>query len=271
MSNTISFNVDMSEEGIAQAISYLTRLSLNSSAAVLTVAAPAVTVAETPANANTAPAGADPEEEFNQNAPAVDSAGTPWDGRIHSENKTLNKDKTWRNKRGVDPAIVSQVMDELRGVSATGVPEAARQIVSQSPDVPAPAVSAPPAPPAPVAPPPAPPAPAADVRYKHGDQFFTYAQLKSADWTDEQINSLERETAAPAPGPAPTPAAAMTFAEVMYKINTTGMSISDVVNPKVAEIAARMGKPEVTSIALLASPANAAILSAVVSALWPSA
>lgn len=270
MSNTISFNVDMSEEGIAQAISYLTRLSLNSSATIITVA---VEAAENLENANTTQAVADPEEEFNQNAPAVDSAGIPWDGRIHSENKTTNKDGTWRNKRGVDPAIVAQVMDELRGAPApVGIHEAATKPVESFTTTPAPiAAATPPAPPAPVAPPPAPPAPAAEVRYKHGDQFFTYAQLKSADWTDEQINSLERETAAPAPGPTPAPAAAMTFAEVMYKVNTSGMSISDVVNPKVAEIAARMGKPEVTSIALLASPANAAILSAVVPALWPSA
>lgn len=50
----------------------------------------------------------------NTNAPAVDSAGIPWDERIHSKNKGLNADGTWRKKRGVTANDVTNVENELK-------------------------------------------------------------------------------------------------------------------------------------------------------------
>ncbi len=45
----------------------------------------------------------------------LDSRGLPWDGRIHSETRTMNKDGSWRAKRGVnDEAMVKRVEAELR-------------------------------------------------------------------------------------------------------------------------------------------------------------
>lgn len=52
----------------------------------------------------------------------VDKNGLPWDGRIHSETKSLNKGGTWRNKRGVEAAFMQQVEAELRHVQNLPIP-----------------------------------------------------------------------------------------------------------------------------------------------------
>nr|MBA4203225.1 hypothetical protein [Ralstonia sp.] len=49
----------------------------------------------------------------------LDSAGLPWDGRIHASTKTKNKtDGTWRAKRDLDLALKAGVEAELRQVLA---------------------------------------------------------------------------------------------------------------------------------------------------------
>lgn len=45
----------------------------------------------------------------------VDADGFPWDARIHASSQALNADGTWRRKRGVEDALVSEVTAELRG------------------------------------------------------------------------------------------------------------------------------------------------------------
>lgn len=46
----------------------------------------------------------------------LDSAGQPWDGRIHASSRAkLVKTGTWKPKRGVDPALVAQVQAEHAG------------------------------------------------------------------------------------------------------------------------------------------------------------
>lgn len=85
--------------------------------------------------------------------PSVDSAGLPWDARIHSESKATVADGTWRKRRGVDPELVKHVEAELRGEPA--VTEASASVPTPPP--PAPAPEAPVT--ADVPPVPAPPAP----------------------------------------------------------------------------------------------------------------
>lgn len=48
-------------------------------------------------------------------APGVqlDSAGTPWDSRIHSSSKAFVADGTWRLRRNLDPNILAAVKAEL--------------------------------------------------------------------------------------------------------------------------------------------------------------
>lgn len=69
----------------------------------------------------------------------LDSAGLPWDERIHASTKTKIANGQWKSKRGLnDPAFVKRVEDELRGVASAPTPPAA------------PVPSVPAAPPAPV-------------------------------------------------------------------------------------------------------------------------
>lgn len=56
----------------------------------------------------------------------LDSAGCPWDARIHTSNKATIGDGTWRKKPGVDPTLFESVKAELMGnvpaaPAATGV------------------------------------------------------------------------------------------------------------------------------------------------------
>lgn len=52
----------------------------------------------------------------------LDKNGLPWYGRIHSESKSKNKDGSWRNRRGVDAAVIAQIEAELRAaLAAPGV------------------------------------------------------------------------------------------------------------------------------------------------------
>jgi hypothetical protein len=69
----------------------------------------------------------------------LDSDGLPWDARIHSSSRQLlAKTQQWKRKRGVQPVLVTRVVEELR--QALGVPA---PVVEAAP---APVVEAAPAP-----------------------------------------------------------------------------------------------------------------------------
>lgn len=99
-----------------------------------------------------ADANQDDDGSQNDNAPEADANGFPWDGRIHSSSKALNKDGTWRYMRGVDKDQVDSIEGEWRAKLAAGA-ENAIPAVPSSADVPPP----PPPPPADAAPVPPPP------------------------------------------------------------------------------------------------------------------
>ena len=84
-----------------------------------------------------------------EGAPDVDSRGLPWDERIHASTKATNGDGSWRNKRGVDKALLDQVEQELAGGAVPNAPDAPVATASGA-DV-AEAASEVPLPPAPVA------------------------------------------------------------------------------------------------------------------------
>lgn len=52
-----------------------------------------------------------------------DTAELPWDARIHSSTKALNKDGTWRLKRGVTEGQVGEVTAELKQLMAIPSPQ----------------------------------------------------------------------------------------------------------------------------------------------------
>lgn len=127
-------------------------------APVAGAAAPAPAVAPAPvvtpapvAAATSTPATPQPAASPSSSV-ELDSAGLPWDARIHSKNKTKTQDGKWKKSRGVDPAYVTECETQNRA------------ILAGSGAAPAPAAAAQPAPvavaPAPVAVAPA-PAPAA--------------------------------------------------------------------------------------------------------------
>lgn len=100
----------------------------------------------------TAPAAAAPSAPVvpASPAPVVDSRGWSWDARIHSANKSLNADGTWRQKRGLnDEMLKNRVEAELRQAAGAGaalaVPPAAPPAVPGVPPAPA-APAVPPAP-----------------------------------------------------------------------------------------------------------------------------
>lgn len=99
---------------------------------IVPVAAPTITtppsatlpvpnIASLPPALPTAPA-VPPVVPPPENLAQIDKNGLPWDARIHSETRSMNKDGTWRNKRGVDPALIAHVEAELRGVPTPPTP-----------------------------------------------------------------------------------------------------------------------------------------------------
>lgn len=54
--------------------------------------------------------------------PELDSAGLPWDERIHAGTKRQNADGSWTLKKGVDKELVAQVIEELKGTPVTTTP-----------------------------------------------------------------------------------------------------------------------------------------------------
>jgi hypothetical protein len=77
-----------------------------------------------------------------------DSRGMPWDGRVHAETKGINKDGSWRSRRGVDKKDVAAVEMTLQRRS-TQPAVVAQPVPSAIPSVPtfqAPPVNYPPMP-----------------------------------------------------------------------------------------------------------------------------
>lgn len=63
------------------------------------------------ASAGSTPAGA-----------ALDSAGNPWDARIHSSGKSKLQDGTWKLKKGADAALVQQITAQNKALIASPLP-----------------------------------------------------------------------------------------------------------------------------------------------------
>jgi len=70
------------------------------------------------------PAHDEDDETPNLAPPATDSAGMPWDERIHAPSKGTIKDGTWRAKKGVSDELKAQVTAELSATTAPPMPTA---------------------------------------------------------------------------------------------------------------------------------------------------
>lgn len=123
----------------------------------------------------------------------VDSAGIPWDERIHSSSKERNKsDDTWRKRRGVSDEMFGRVMEELRAAISDGsyfASESANEMPDDLPvppppadeEVPlAPSDDSVPVPPAPTEETPSEPEPAASAPVAGDGQFADFASFVAA-------------------------------------------------------------------------------------------
>lgn len=112
---------------------------------------------------------------------AVDSKGTPWDARIHSESKATVADGSWRKRRGVSDELFNEVMAELHaGNDDAPPPPPADEEVPLAPSDDS--VPVPPAPTAetPLEPEPAASAPADGEAATDGGQFADFASFVAA-------------------------------------------------------------------------------------------
>jgi hypothetical protein len=106
------------------------------------------------------------DEGVSSNGAATDKNGLPWDERIHASTKALNKDGTWRYRKGIDEGTKTKVEADLRKLAAANAA------------APAATPAAPPAPNAAPAAPSAPPAPAGKSAY---EEFVDYVTENSPE------------------------------------------------------------------------------------------
>jgi hypothetical protein len=89
-----------------------------------------------------------------------DSAGVPWDARIHAGTQTTKQDGTWKLKKGVDAGVVTTVLAEIGAVKAADAAPLVPAAPATAPQIPAvpgvPAAAIPPAVPSTASPTPAP-------------------------------------------------------------------------------------------------------------------
>lgn len=150
----------------------------------------------------------------------TDSAGMPWDGRIHASTRAKIAGGVWRLRRGIDDATVASVTAELRAAMAAPTATAPPlSVVATTGETATAHVAPPPPPPAAVAPPPPPPA--------------TFV--------------------APVPGLTPPPAGAgpMTFPQLMLRI--TALPPGPETQARVAQAVQSAGLP---SLAMLGARAD---------------
>jgi hypothetical protein len=124
----------------------------------------------------------------------LDSAGLPWDGRIHAESKNKIGNGTWRKKKNVDPALVTEVEARLRELVAIP-PVPAAEEAPAAPAVPA-AVMPPVVDPVPAAPaaPVVEPVPAAPAVAPAAPATVTVADVFKFATAAEKNGTLNGET-----------------------------------------------------------------------------
>lgn len=211
-------------------------------ATAVTPPAPVAMTTTIPAAPPAAPT-PEPSEEPNDAAPAFDSTGLPWDERIHSPNKTINGDGTWRRKRNVDDNIFAAVEAELRAATPIATIPAA------------PVEPAPPAAPAPVAEEPAglpafmqeqPAAPAAPAPVAEMPSLPPGAPVVPA--TPPPGSLAPGAIAAVAAAAAGAPALPTNFTELMGRVSAA-MREGKIDVAYITGLCSRVGIPAITAVA----------------------
>lgn len=165
----------------------------------------------------------------------LDSAGMPYDPRIHAKTKTKCANGTWKKGKGVDPALVAQVEAELRtAMTAPVIPAAIAPLAP---------VYQPPATPT------APTAPMANLDGP-GDGFPA-----------PPVATIPAAVALTAPlAPAPAPPAAVLPLVQSVPVPTTFAELMQVVTAQ--QIAAKIAFPEIVAICQQHGLENLALIAA---------
>lgn len=198
---------------------------------------PAATVADVPV-ASTAAVLAAENTTANQQtsataeapASAADSAGIPWDERIHSETRKTNADGTWRFRRNLDVNVKNTVMAELKS-RATGMPVSLPAVPTTA-HVAAPGIVPPP--PAAVPPPPVTPQPPVN-------DVAPPAPVQLPLQSDVGL------PVAPIAGPVST-APVTSFRDLMTKVNVA-LAAGRLTQPQLAEACKASGVDSVSALA----------------------
>lgn len=142
-----------------------------------------------------------------------DSAGLPWDARIHSETRAKNKDGTWRFRRNLEESFKTFVLAELQGAITVSPPPVIAQEPAPGSVVEVAPITVPLPPPSTV---PVPPPPALGV----------------SDSTNPEVVSP----------------AAMTFRDLMTKVNRA-LAAGTLTQPKLVEVCKSVGLDGVVGLA----------------------
>lgn len=140
----------------------------------------------------------DDTSPVNVNAPPIDSAGLPWDGRIHASSKAINEsDGKWRMQRGIEKKLGAPAIAQIEAELRARVSGATQQPVA----MPAPVQTPQPMTAAPGMP---------DM-----SQYQQPQQMQPAPMQQPVAMPAPVQTPQPTPAPAPVATGAMPFNEFM--------------------------------------------------------
>lgn len=140
---------DRPDVGAIEVAPQMPLFTASAPAPVAVASVPAVPTSQSPAPVISAPPAVVPPAAPAAPVPEKDKRNMPWDERIHSANKTMNADGTWRRRSKIGDDLVAQVEAELLGLPpAPPVPTAAELAAKMSAEPVAPAVPVAPAAPA---------------------------------------------------------------------------------------------------------------------------
>jgi hypothetical protein len=187
-----------------------------------------------------------------------DKSGIPWDERIHSRERTKNKDGSWRDKRGVDAAVKTAVLAEIAGTVTPVEPPVPR--VPTPPSPPAPSVPVPPS--NVVSLRPGVPVPPENAGVPNPPQPVVVPQPPVNPTANGQAQSSATAVSSAAAGASPSK---LTFPALVSKINQ-GLAGSKITQDDIQLACSELG---IAGVAALADPANAHLTDAVAAKLFP--
>lgn len=150
----------------------------------------------------------DDAPEDGEGVPELDKRGIPWDARIHSSSRKINKTGEWKRQKGLQDAQFDPIEKELLAAVAAG--NFQTTVKAELPPTPAPPAPTPPPPP--------------------------------SNGAGEIPAFLDKRTAPPPPvgDTPPVPAGAPTFADLMVKISPL-IQHGKITHPRILELASSLG------------------------------